>query len=203
MELPKVIVTSSRSLYSEYFLHHSCRFISTAFELTLAVIPLLYRIGHCNQNIKFFGSVLFVESWSRSRFLMNEIEKNSKFLRKKCNIFIICPFWRASSYRRSLQLSKENIQHFSLDWKLFIFLSLCLPGSGFTIRIRIHRPSCPDRNPSIQLVTFHTVREKSKYPLKIFVIAMETNWRATFTYLRPKNPRFSSLKLFTRTSTFT
>jgi hypothetical protein len=53
MELPKVIVTSSRSLYSEYFLHYSSRFISTGSELTLAVIPLLYRIGHRNQTVVF------------------------------------------------------------------------------------------------------------------------------------------------------
>jgi hypothetical protein len=89
MELPKVIVTSSRSLYSEYFLHHSCRFISIAIELTLAVIPLLYRIGHSNQIIQFFGSVLIVESGPRSRFLMKKkFSKKIQIFREKNTHFL-------------------------------------------------------------------------------------------------------------------
>jgi hypothetical protein len=51
-----------------------------------------------------------------------------------------------TSYRRSLQLSKEAIQHFK-TWTFTNFFStfvgnFCPPGSGsgFRIRIRIHRP---------------------------------------------------------------
>ncbi len=48
-----------------------------------------------------------------------------------------------TSYRRSLQPSKENIQHFK-TWNFlpfFYFVGLfCPPRSGFRIRIRIHWP---------------------------------------------------------------
>ncbi len=49
------------------------------------------------------------------------------------------------SYKRSLQLSKENIQHFK-TWNFLLFSTFlghfCPPGSGsgFRIRIRIHWP---------------------------------------------------------------
>ncbi len=74
-----------------------------------------------------------------------KIEKNLQlkifciyFLIKNCNLPIPKP---PESYRRSLQLSKEAIQHFK-TWTFtnFYFCGsfFCPPGSGF--RIRIHRP---------------------------------------------------------------
>jgi hypothetical protein len=72
---------------------------------------------------------------------------------KKCNFFKIkncylpTVFLRLHkgrpSYRRSLQLSKENIKHFKI-WNFLMFFyflcHFCPSGSGSGFRIRIQRP---------------------------------------------------------------
>ncbi len=77
------------------------------------------------------------------------------FFWSKIKIYLFLGFPKGCpSYRRSLQLSKENIQHLHANYLLFyIFMGhFCPPGSGFRssnsnqwgslrIRIRIHNPA--------------------------------------------------------------
>ncbi len=69
-----------------------------------------------------------------------KLEKNLQL--KKNTIYLSLGLHKERlSYRRSIQLSKENIQHFK-PWNFLIFFSFCgsfLP-SWIRIRIRIHRP---------------------------------------------------------------
>ncbi len=74
-------------------------------------------------------------SASRSRFLLT---KNLKNLQLKKTIFFYLSLGLHKgrpSYRRSIQPSKENIQHFK-TWNFFTFFYLSGSGSGFRIRIR-------------------------------------------------------------------
>ncbi len=78
-----------------------------------------------------------------SRFRWRKIYKNHSFffLIKNCSLLI--PFGR-SSYTRSLQSSKENIQHLKHEISSFFSVfkgHFCPPGSGsesaFSMRIRV------------------------------------------------------------------
>ncbi len=66
------------------------------------------------------------------------------FWAKTTNYLILALHKGRPSYKRSRQISKENIQHFK-SWNCFFSNftgNFCLPGSGsrFRIRIRIHWP---------------------------------------------------------------
>ncbi len=68
--------------------------------------------------------------------------KNVTFFISKTTIYLSLGLHKGCpSNRRSLQLSKENIQHFN-TWNFFFVCNFCPPGSGteFWIRIRIHWP---------------------------------------------------------------
>ncbi len=62
-----------------------------------------------------------------------------------CNLLILRPPYGRTSYRRSLQPSKENIQHFK-TWKFFAFFYIC--GSFLSSWIRI-------RNQQLKLMGIH------------------------------------------------
>ncbi len=97
-----------------------------------------------------FGSV-FIWYGSGSRVFITTnwkkftAEKNLIFCGAKITIYLSLGLHKGRpSYKRSLQLSKENIQHFK-TWNFLNFFYFCgsfLPssGSGFRIRIRIHWP---------------------------------------------------------------
>ncbi len=63
------------------------------------------------------------------------------FFIKDCNLLIPRPPESTFKYRRSLQPSKENMQHFK-QWNLLIFFYFC--GSFLPSRIRIANPD-PDQ----------------------------------------------------------
>jgi hypothetical protein len=105
-----------------------------------------------------YGSSISSESGSGSRILMIKTFLKKKIQRKICYIFywskIAIYFFPGlykghPSYRRSLQLSKENIQHFK-KWNLltfFFFMGLlCPPESGSTTLVigtdRYHAHIC-------------------------------------------------------------
>ena len=155
MELPKVIVTSSRSLYSEYFLHHSCRFISTGTILIWHW--LLYRYCTaldtatkypCRIRIRAFCWILIqIQVFGDKTFFKNFI-----FSEKKVQYFYSLAIMKGFKLQEKPPVLER--EHPALQaYNLLIFLSLCLPGSGFSIRIRNHRPSWSGSEPK----PFYTV----------------------------------------------
>ncbi len=92
---------------------------------------------HVNQDPGF---------WRPKIFKNLQRKKNvSLFLIKDCNLLFLGRQKGRPSYKRSLQPSKENIQHFK-TWNFLTLFKFCRSlcptgsGSGFRIRIRIHWP---------------------------------------------------------------
>ncbi len=80
-------------------------------------------------RIRLFSQLLIririqdrIRIWIQIQFRIKgfDDQKLEKILNKNCNLLILRPL-RRSSYRRSLQPSKENILHFEA-WKFFTFL---------------------------------------------------------------------------------
>ncbi len=131
-----------------FFVYFVLSFVSISFIwiglFTPSVLFSLYNFGsgfidpRSESGSSIFGWIpIRIQSFRDQKF--NKITAEKKF-----NIFLIknCKYLSPGllkgrpSYRRSLQLSKQNIQHFKLIFFYFVG-HLCPPGSGSGFRIRI------------------------------------------------------------------
>ena len=114
-----------------------------------------------------------IQSGSRALMIKNwkkiTTEKKIKFFWSKTAIYLslslhkVCP-----SYRRSLQLTKEAIQHFK-TWFFSTFVGhFCPPGSGSAFKLRIRIRIYNTEFFITQKRTFNT--SKLKFPLLLWVL---------------------------------
>ncbi len=91
----------------------------------------------------FLSRVFFINKWKHLQLKTNF----DMLLIKNCYNWSLCLLKRRPSYRRSLQSSKENIEHFItwnfLNFFLFFMGHFCPPGSRST-DIRIRNTGIPD-----------------------------------------------------------
>ncbi len=102
-----------------------------------------------NWWVSVFGGVRYrnrtrVAEWIRIHFIRIQHFFQFFFISKTAIYLSLGLHKERPSYRRSLQLSKENIQHLK-TWNFFNFFSsfvghFCPPGSGSGFLIRIHWP---------------------------------------------------------------
>ncbi len=82
-----------------------------------------------------------IQGFNDQKFKKYYSWKKIKFFFDQTAIYLSLGFHKVCpGYRRSLQLTKEAVQHFK-SWIFSPFVGhFCPPGSGFRIRIRIHWP---------------------------------------------------------------